>query len=285
MAQAPIMPVFTDALIGDTTHLSTEQFGAYVLILIATWRNNGEPLPDDDKQLANVTRAGLQKWKKNLRPMVSKFFTVNASGWHQKRLESEWQRVSAIIQKRRVLGAAGRLAKATAKATAKALANGHANETEPMNQREASLPHQNPKDILKPESEAAREEEEKNHEGNPEARCARLGSPAAPSRRTCADPPIGFSRRAARPPPCKQKSPALKARIKEQLRAKHARFLMARKRPEEVAAYWAAALDADPAVAQRMFDETDARMRRANWDDMRQWKAQRGWQAIGSAVA
>jgi hypothetical protein len=37
MAQAPVMPLFTDALIGDTTPERFE-FGAYLLIMIATWR-------------------------------------------------------------------------------------------------------------------------------------------------------------------------------------------------------------------------------------------------------
>jgi hypothetical protein len=75
----------------------------------------------------------------------------------------------------------------------------------------------------------------------------------------------------ARPPP---KSPALKLKIREQLVAKHFRYLMARGRPEELTAYWMAQLHDDPAVAQRAFDEVDHRMRCANWDDMRQWRQQ-----------
>jgi uncharacterized protein YdaU (DUF1376 family) len=39
MSQAPSMPVFTDALLGDTMRLSTEEFGAYCLLLFVTWRN------------------------------------------------------------------------------------------------------------------------------------------------------------------------------------------------------------------------------------------------------
>jgi hypothetical protein len=84
------------------------------------------------------------------------------------------------------------------------------------------------------------------------------------------------SRALDRPPPRCAKSPALKAKIRDQLIQKHARYLMARKRPEEMAAYWAAMLDDDPAVAQHMLDATDARMRAAGWDDMRQWKRQHG---------
>ena len=56
MSKAPIMPVATDALLADTTHLSADEFGAYCLILFATWRNNGVPLADDDKRLARICR-------------------------------------------------------------------------------------------------------------------------------------------------------------------------------------------------------------------------------------
>jgi|SRR5580693_6858138 hypothetical protein len=109
-----------------------------------------------------------------------------------------------------------------------------------------------------------------------------VGNPATPRpppQPARARPPDCRSAAAARPRP-PPKTPALKAKIRDQLITKCGRFLTARKRPEEVAAYWAAMLDDDPAVAQRMLDATDRRMRRAGWDDMREWR-ERGWRAIG----
>ena len=41
MAEAPIMPFATDAYIGDTTHLTTIEHGAYLLLLFAMWRTAG----------------------------------------------------------------------------------------------------------------------------------------------------------------------------------------------------------------------------------------------------
>jgi hypothetical protein len=83
-----------------------------------------------------------------------------------------------------------------------------------------------------------------------------------------------------------RKSAALRTKIRDQLISKHARFLQARRPPQELAAYWAAMLDDDPAVAQSMLDAVDRRMRQAGWDDMRQWKLRRtGWVAIGEVVA
>ena len=84
---------------------------------------------------------------------------------------------------------------------------------------------------------------------------------------------VGLPRRGGGPP---GKSPALKAKIRAQLQQKHARYLQARRRPEELAAYWLAMVDPDPAVAQRALDDTDRRMRAARWDDMRGWKQAQG---------
>lgn len=96
MAQAPSMPVFTDALIGDTLHLTTEEFGAYCLLLFATWRNNGEALTDNDVELSTICRVPLAKWKKSLKPKLIRFFNTSDGRLHQKRLEKEW----AYVQER-----------------------------------------------------------------------------------------------------------------------------------------------------------------------------------------
>jgi len=86
---------------------------------------------------------------------------------------------------------------------------------------------------------------------------------------------VGLSRRGTFPL-ATGKSPALKAKIKEQLRQKCGRYLARCGRPDEAGAYWAAMLGDDPDAAQRMLDIVDRRMRRARWDDMRQWKRHAG---------
>jgi uncharacterized protein YdaU (DUF1376 family) len=159
MAQAPIMPVFTDALIGDTTHLSTEEFGAYFLLLIVTWRNNGQALPDDDERLARVTRVSVRRWRAKLRPVLVRFFTINDGCWHQRRLEQEYERVEKLISTRRAAAAAG------GKATAARFASADSTTNQIKRKKEESD---------KPESEAARAGE-KNEGIIPCARCARLG--------------------------------------------------------------------------------------------------------------
>src|SRR6185312_5754586 len=88
------MPVFTDALVGDTMHLSAEEFGAYLLLLIATWRNNGRALADDETKLARICRVSTRRWRERVRSVLVEFFDTNDGYWHQKRLEKEWQFVA-----------------------------------------------------------------------------------------------------------------------------------------------------------------------------------------------
>ena len=99
MSQAPVMPVWTDALIGDTTHLSAEEFGAYFLILMATWRNNGVPFTDNDVRLARIARVPERRWRDKVRPVLAQFFDLSTSTWRQKRLENEWQNVAIKREK------------------------------------------------------------------------------------------------------------------------------------------------------------------------------------------
>jgi hypothetical protein len=113
------------------------------------------------------------------------------------------------------------------------------------------------------------ESSEKHGKGNPEGgRCALLEEQKETS--------PGRNGSDTRSPARAGKPPALKAKIRAQLQQKHARYLQARRRPDELAAYWLAMVDPDPAVAQRALDDTDRRMRGAGWDDMRAWKRENG---------
>lgn len=111
MSQAPVMPMFVDAMVADTMHLSAEAFGAYHLLLYATWRNNGRPLPDDDRKLARVCRVSTAKWRRSLRDELAAFFDVEDGTWRQKRLENEWSSVTRRIESARENGSAGGTAK------------------------------------------------------------------------------------------------------------------------------------------------------------------------------
>jgi uncharacterized protein YdaU (DUF1376 family) len=111
MSQAPIMPMFVDAMVADTMDLSAEAFGAYHLLLYATWRNNGRPLPDNDVKLARVCRVSTSKWRRTLREELAGFFDISDGTWRQKRLEKEWFSATRRIESARENGSAGGTAK------------------------------------------------------------------------------------------------------------------------------------------------------------------------------
>lgn len=81
------MPLWIGAYMADTMTLTTQQHGAYLLLLFAYWRNRG-PLDDDDEDLAAITKASAPEWKK-LRAKLSKFFVVADGKWTHGRADKE----------------------------------------------------------------------------------------------------------------------------------------------------------------------------------------------------
>ena len=111
MTKAPYWPVATDALIADTTHLTAEEFGAYVLLMMAQWRSGGEPLPADEKRLAMMCRLTGKSWAK-VREAIAPLFEISDAGWSQKRVAKDHLTVSEKIDKNKHSGSLGGKAKA-----------------------------------------------------------------------------------------------------------------------------------------------------------------------------
>lgn len=104
MAEFPALPLWTDAYLGDTTHLTTIEHGAYLLLLMTAWRSKDCALPDDDRLLARYARCGAGQWKR-LRPILEPFFTVENGEWRQGRLTDE---AGAVRRKKDAAAANGR---------------------------------------------------------------------------------------------------------------------------------------------------------------------------------
>lgn len=75
MAEAPIMPLATDAYLADTTHLSTLEHGAYLLLLMSMWRAGGR-LPNDPVRLARFCRLSPGQFRR-IWPALEGFFYVD----------------------------------------------------------------------------------------------------------------------------------------------------------------------------------------------------------------
>lgn len=99
MAQFPALPLWTDAYLGDTTHLTTIEHGAYLLLLIVAWRSPDCRLPNDDKMLARFTKLSPSQWKR-IKPIIMEFFTIRDEWIYQLRLLDELEAVKRLTMQR-----------------------------------------------------------------------------------------------------------------------------------------------------------------------------------------
>jgi len=102
MAELPVLPLKTDALLADTSHMSAEEFGAYVRILLVMWRQ-GATLPDNDKELARIAGVSPTRWRK-IAESVRRPLTGAGGVLSQKRLTDTW--IEAKDRRARRAGAA-----------------------------------------------------------------------------------------------------------------------------------------------------------------------------------
>lgn len=104
------MPFYWGDYFKKTLHLSTEEHGAYLLLIGAYWEG-GKPLVDDDQYLASIAKLSKFRWK-NFREKLSQFFTVRDGFWHHDRVELELLKSSDRQAAAIANGRAGGLAKA-----------------------------------------------------------------------------------------------------------------------------------------------------------------------------
>jgi uncharacterized protein YdaU (DUF1376 family) len=92
MSKFPAMPMFIDAMLADTEHLTNEEFGAYHRLLYAMWRRNGA-VPDNNRDLARICRASRRRWP-HIKARLMTFLEEDDQGnLTQKKLRKEWQRL------------------------------------------------------------------------------------------------------------------------------------------------------------------------------------------------
>lgn len=108
MSAAPSMPIYWDAYLADTTHLTTEEHGAYLLLLAAMWRRGGS-VPDDDKDNARILGLSAAKWRRikarlSADPVALIFENDTIS---QKKMLKTWQITQEKIENNSSNGAKG----------------------------------------------------------------------------------------------------------------------------------------------------------------------------------
>lgn len=110
MSSTPFIQLYVGDYLADTLDLTTEQHGAYLLILMTMWQHDGK-LPNDPVKLARISRMTTTKF----RPVwgeISRFFLVEDDKITNPRLTKERKKAAEKSTKRAAAGRAGGQAKA-----------------------------------------------------------------------------------------------------------------------------------------------------------------------------
>jgi len=110
MSEQPFMQFYVADYLGDTQILTTEQHGAYLLLLMTMWRAGGS-VPDDDQKLARIVRLTRARWVR-IKPDIIALLVVKDGVVTQKRLAEELEKASEKSHKRADAGRSGGIAKA-----------------------------------------------------------------------------------------------------------------------------------------------------------------------------
>lgn len=123
MSATPFMQLYVGDYLADTLHLTTEQHGAYLLLLMTMWRADAS-LPNDPVKLARIARVSTKRWP-SVWSEIAPFFVVDGDKITNPRLTKEHQKAVSISQERRNAGKKGGEANAL-----KSKASGEANASD-----------------------------------------------------------------------------------------------------------------------------------------------------------
>lgn len=99
------MPFYVADYVAKTLHLTTEEHGAYLLLIAAYWQTE-RPLADSNQQLATITKMTGSRWGK-MRPALEAFFSVSGGVWRHERIDHELEKAKRISQARSAVGRVG----------------------------------------------------------------------------------------------------------------------------------------------------------------------------------
>nr|WP_315596108.1 DUF1376 domain-containing protein [uncultured Cupriavidus sp.] len=98
------MPLYISDYLADTSHLSAAEHGAYLLMLMHAWVNQGR-LPVDDERLRRIARMDSKDWRDSGAELRGFFYEQDSALRHH-RVDAELERANANISQRSKAGKA-----------------------------------------------------------------------------------------------------------------------------------------------------------------------------------
>lgn len=145
MAALPYMQLYVADYLADTMHLTTEEHGAYLLLIFNYWQT-GKPIPV--ARLARITRLSNERWT-DVERSLGEFFNERDNEWVHDRIERDLEAVRATQEQRIAAGKASAEArKQSAKSRPKASRNARSTPVEiPLNENATNIEEKREEDI------------------------------------------------------------------------------------------------------------------------------------------
>jgi uncharacterized protein YdaU (DUF1376 family) len=130
------MPWYIGDYLRDTGHLTTEQHGAYMLLLAHCWQHGAIPISASER--AAIAKLTPARWKAISGPL-NRFFKADGT---QKRVTQELEKVETVSIRRTLAGVNSAIARGVAKQTvSKRAANAQANAEQMYEQKSSKPPN------------------------------------------------------------------------------------------------------------------------------------------------
>ena len=101
MAALPYIQLYVADYLADTMHLTTEEHGAYLLLIFNYWQT-GKPIPKS--RLSRIARLSNDRWL-SVEESLSEFFNDNGAEWVHDRIETD---LNAVYEAQSQRSAAGK---------------------------------------------------------------------------------------------------------------------------------------------------------------------------------
>ena len=93
MATLPYIQLYVSDYLADTMHLTAEEHGAYLLLIMNYWQTE-KPIPKN--RLQGITRVFNDRWT-TVKSSLSDFFKVDENGcWYHERIEKDLEKINCI---------------------------------------------------------------------------------------------------------------------------------------------------------------------------------------------